>query len=491
MSTPFPGPAWPPVPSYATPPPVPRRRRPMVIAAVALGSVATVTAIALGATAVWGGGPHGSKTSTTIAAPDASPSEEPTEPTETDEPSEPTTDYTVTPTQTWRVTASDLMAGDQTAYAALAAPDPLDRPTVQDVVVVTVGTQTLSSIIGLDRETGDEVWRTDLDTSTACQTLGTGSSTMCLDSSNAAADGTYRVLTVDTASGAVEGEDTIGFLPFTATEIDGELILSGSDPTGTLHTTCGTSTDLDARWHATSDEGYVAATDYSSGFAVSDGTIWSSIGGATMVVDLSTGDAESMSAASGLSSAPWPGGFVLEFAGLTLGAPSTTVTAPGGTPFTEDGYGWSRLGASTEMESVVGIGVAAYDPENGTELWSATPDPTALGTSFTAVDDLAIEKTWWEESITLTARDLRTGEERWQSSIRSGSQRTREGDTLLADSSYGIEALHLDTGERLWELDYTDLMTTDASTYTTVHTIAGASLVMTFDDLITGYTFEP
>lgn len=458
-----------------------------------------MTAIALGANAVWGGGPDGSKTSTTIAAPSASPPEEPTAPTDPPDPTDPTVpadatvDYTGTPTQTWRMSAADLMSGDPTAFVALASPDPLERPARQETVVVTAGTGSQSSIIGLDRATGTQSWRIDLEPSTAatCKILGTGASTVCVIAGSDSVDGTYRVLTLDSGTGAVQGEDTVGFLPFTVTELDGDLVLAGSTiSTGALHATRGTPVDLDARWHASSPDGYVPATEYFGGFVVSDDMGWSYVSGATMKVDLGTGEAESTPSSSGTDSGPWPGGTLLESADLGTDAPHVTVTAPGGVPFTADGRAWTRLGASDVMASVVGVGDTAFDPQTGAARWSAVSDPAALWTSYTAVDDLVLQQTWWEESVMLSAFDTLTGELRWTSGTRSSWLLTRAGEALLADTSFGIEALHLTTGEALWALDYTDLVTGDSYMYAAAHSIAGTSMVTTFDRLVTGYNFD-
>ena len=142
------------------------------------------------------------------------------------------------------------------------------------------------------------------------------------------------------------------------------------------------------------------------------------------------------------------------------------------------------------MESFVGVGDTAYDPRSGAALWSMTGEPTALSTSYLAVDDLVLQQTWWEESVTLKAVDALTGEPRWTNGTRSAWLFSRAGDVLLADTSYGIEAIDLTTGEDAWTVDYTDLVTEDSFLYRAEHSIAGSSLVTTFDRLVTGYTFD-
>ena len=86
--------------------------------------------------------------------------------------------------------------------------------------------------------------------------------------------------------------------------------------------------------------------------------------------------------------------------------------------------------------------------------------------------------------------DSRTGAQRWTNETRSPALLSRVDDVLLADTSFGIEALSLSTGEDLWEVDYTDLMTEDSSTSAVAHSIAGRSLVTTFDRFVTGYIFD-
>lgn len=449
-----------------------------------------MTAIALGAYAVWGGEPS-TKTSTPIASPSAVASEKPTEPADPPATTDPAVDYTVTPTQIWQVSAADLMSGDTTASVALSSPDPLQRPTRQDSVVVSAATSDKTSVFGLDRETGEVVWETTISPSAPvrCHTLGEGTSTVCVTPSEAGAD-TYSVATFDSATGEVQGEDTVAFTPLTVTEVDGDIIVAGhSAATGALHTTRGTPTDLEARWHATSGDGYVPATEEYGGFVVSEGSGWSSVSGATMIVDLTTGEAESLTAASGQVSSPWPGGAVLFSEPQASDVTLTTVTAPNATPFTAEGGAWSRLGASDVMEMFVGIGDAAYDPLTGDQLWSAVTDPSALDTSYLAVDDLVLQQTWWEESVTISAVEALTGAPRWSSGTRSAWILSRAGDALVADTSFGLEALHLITGEKAWELDYTSLVTGDPYLSAAEHSIAGASLVTTFGTLVTGYTF--
>lgn len=485
-----------PPPPPPPPAPAPRRRRTGLVAAVVLGGAASVTAIALGAYAVWGGGPD-STAATPITSPSeiasADPTTDPVGPPTTTDPVDPVVDYTVTPTQTWQVRAAELMSGDATATIVLASPDPLARPTRQDAVVVSAATSDATSVFGLDRESGEVVWETVISPSAPvrCHALGAGASTVCVTPRSEAGADTYSVATFDSTTGEVQGEDTVDFKPFTVTEVDGDIVLAGhSAAKGALHTTRGTPSDLEARWHATSGDGYVPATEEYGGFTVSDGTGWSSVSGATMIVDLTTGEADSLTGASGQASSPWPGGTVLFSEPQADDVPLTTVTTPGATPFTVEGGAWAHLGASDAMEKVVGIGDAAYDLVTGDQLWSAVTDPSALTTSFLAVDDLVLQQTWWEESVTISAFDALTGAPRWSSGTRSAWLFSRAGDALIADTSYGLEALNLITGERAWDLDYTSLVTGDPYLSAAEHSIAGASLVTTFGTLVTGYTFD-
>ncbi|WP_066460718.1 hypothetical protein [Sanguibacter suarezii] len=491
-------------PASATP--RPPWQRTGLVAAVALGGVAAVTAIALGADAYWGGEAENPVAAST---PDPSPaltqeppsSPEPVDPTA---PAGPTVDYTTEPTQVWQVSAPDLMSGDPMTLVALAAGDPLDRPNSQDTVVVTVEAGSAAAVVGLDRDSGAVSWRTDLagSVSVDCHVVGTGASTVCVTGTDLLDSETWDVATFETSTGTVQGRDSVTFKPVTVTEINGDLVLAGSALlTGALHMTRGTPDDLDARWQTSSENGYVPATEYYGGFLVDEGTAWSYVSGATMIVDLATGQGESLSAASKQTSAPWPGGTLLEsVTEVDENAPeptaevdetvTVTVTPSGAAPFTAAGNAWARLGSSDVMEAFAGVGDAAYDSRTGVELWSATPDPEALWTSYTAVDDLVLHQTWWEESVTIAAVDALTGEPRWTSGTRSALLLSRTGDALLADTSFGIEALHLGTGETVWSLDYTDLMTQESYTYAAAHSVAGESLVTTFDQLVTGYAFD-
>ena len=482
-------------PPPASPSPRPPWQRTALVAAVAVGGVAAVTAIALGVDAFWGSETESPTTSTTPGpspAPpkDPSPSPEPVDPTS---PAGPVVDYTAEPAQVWQVSAPDLMSGDPNTLVALAAPDPLDRPNGQDTVVVTVETGSAAAVVGLDRDTGAVSWRVELagSVSVDCHVLGTGASTVCVTGTDSLEAELWDVVTFESSTGDVQGRDSITFKPTTVTEIDGDIVVAGSTlRTGALQMTRGAPDNLDARWQASSEDGYVPATEYYGGFVMSEGSGWSYVSGATMVVDLATGEAESLSAASGQTSAPWPGGIMLESTTEADESVAVTVTPPDAAPFTVTGHVWARLGTSDAMEQFVGAGDTAYDARTGAELWSATPDPEALWTSYTAVDDLVLHQTWWEESVMVTAVDAVTGEQRWRNGTRSAVLLSRTGDVLLADTSFGIEALHLSTGERLWAVDYTDLMTEDSFTYAVAHSIADRSLVTTFDRLVTGYTFD-
>lgn len=492
MSAPSPGPAGP--PPSGTPEPRSTRRRTGLVAAAVLVGAGAVTAIALGAGSLWGGDPGDAAASPTVVpsattTQESSLSPEPIDPAPTDQ----TVDHTVAPRQTWQVSAIDLMGGDPTAWVALAAPDPLGRPAVQDMVVVTVGAGDKAAVVGLDWATGDVRWWTELagSTSVDCHVLGTGASTLCVATNDYLDGETYSVATFETSTGEPQGHDEITFKPAAVTELEGDIILAGSTVlTGALSMTRGTPTDIDAGWQVSSDSGYVPATAYEGGFLVSEGTGWSYVSGATMVVDLATGEAESMSAESGRSSAPWPGGTVLASTTAADGSVVVTATVPGTASFTAAGRAWSRLGSSDAMESFVGIGDTAYDPRSGAALWSVAADPTALSTNYTALDDVVLQQTWWEESVSLTAVDALTGAQRWTSGTRSAWLFSRAGDVLLADTSYGIEAVDLTSGEKSWSVDYTDLITGDSSMYRAAHSISGPSLVTTFDQTIAGYTFS-
>lgn len=474
MSEQSPGPAGPP------PPPEPRwSRRPLSRVALAVfASVAAVTAILVVADAVGG--------EDWRTEPVGSPPPDPNPPP-------PEIDYAVTPAQAWQVSAADLMSGDPLAFVALAAPEPQNDPIIAQTVVVTTGTGSAAAVIGLDRWTGDVTWRTEVAgaTSVDCHVLGTGHVTVCVASDDDDAE-IYDVVTFSTSTGEAEGQDSITFKPRTVTEIDGDIVLAGSSLiTGALHMTRGTPTDLDGLWHASSGDGYVPATEYYGGFVMSEGTAWCYVSGATMAVNLSSGDAQSVPAVSGQTSAPWPRSTVLT--STTQEDETTTTvtgTTPGATPFAVEGRPWARLGSSDVMKSFVGIGDTAYDPRTGVELWSADSDPAAPWTSYTAVDDLVLQQTWWEESVAMLAVDAQTGAQRWTNETRSPVLLSRVDDVLLADTSFGIEALRLSTGEDLWAVDYTDLMAEGSSTYAVAHSIAGRSLVTTFDRLVTGYIFH-
>ena len=492
MSTPSPGSVEPPPPGSAAPRST--RRRPALVAAVTLGSVAVVTVLALGADALWRGGAEGAKTSTAISSstmteepPSSPPPADPTPPADLD------VDYTVEPALAWQVSATTLMSGAPEATVVLAAPDPLDRPNHQETVVVTVETGTASAVMGLDRATGSVTWQVDLadKTSVDCHVLGAGASTVCVATDEHLDAESYLVLTLETSTGDSQGADNITFKPWTVTEVDDDIVLAGNALlTGALHMTRGTASDVDARWQASSADGYVPPTGYYGGFRVSESTAWSYVSGATMIVDLATGQAESMSAESGQLSEPWPGGTILDSTTQADGSGVVTATPPDAAPFLGDGHAWARLGSSKEMETYVGIGDTAHDLVTGVGLWSGVPDPTALATTYTAVDDLVLQQTWWEESVSLLALDARTGLPRWSSGTRSAMLLSRVDDVLITDTSFGIEALDLSTGRNLWAVDYTDLMTQDPYTYTVEHSIAGPSLVTTFDRTVTGYSFD-
>ena len=136
MSEQSPGPGGPPTPTE------PRwSRRPLGLVALAiLASVAAVTTIVVVVDAIGGDDWR--------TEPVESPPPDP-------DPPPPEIDYADTPAQAWRVSAADLMSGAPLTFVALAAPDPLDEPTLSNTVVVTTGTGSAAAVIGLDRWTGD------------------------------------------------------------------------------------------------------------------------------------------------------------------------------------------------------------------------------------------------------------------------------------------------------------------------------------------------
>ena len=146
------------------------------------------------------------------------------------DPPPPEIDYADTPAQAWRVSAADLMSGAPLTFVALAAPDPLDEPTLSNTVVVTTGTGSAAAVIGLDRWTGDVAWRIEVAgaTSVDCHVLGTGHSTVCVATHDDLDAELYDVVTLSTSTGEAEGQDSTTFKPRTVTEMDGDVVLAGS-----------------------------------------------------------------------------------------------------------------------------------------------------------------------------------------------------------------------------------------------------------------------
>lgn len=412
----------------------------------------------------------------------------------------PTVDQTIferPPVATWETSAADLM-GTAESGVTVAAPDPAGRDNLASVVVLAAWGGDSSAAIGLDRATGTQVWRQDFPgvRQTACHVLGDGRRTACTVQ---VAEGSveHRVVTLDTATGEILGDDTVAQTPRHVVAVSDDLVVAGSAlDDGRLVMSRGTPADVERIWVAESPTGFVDATEYWGGYSTDEGRAAFEVSGSSMLVELATGDAQVGRADGEGLLQLWPGGAttrttVTDGDASTEGTATTTLARPDGTELTIPGFPWPRLGSGAVTQDVVGADDTAYDARTAAPLWTAPRRDDTLSTTYLVADDTVLQASWYEESAQLLGLDLRTGAEAWTASTRSYARSALHGRVLVLGSSWELSAIDLETGGSLWQLSYESDMAGDDFYYdnTVEHAVVGDALVTVSYDRVRGYAF--
>lgn len=403
--------------------------------------------------------------------------------------------FAAPPVAAWETSAADLM-GTTESGVTVWAPDPAGRENLAPVVVLAAWGGDSSAAIGLDRATGEEVWRQDfagvLDA--ACHVLGDGRRTAC---TVAVTEGSsdHRVVTIDTATGEVVGDDTVAQTPRHVVAVGDDLMVAGSNVAdGRLMASRGTPADLDRIWTEESEPGFVDATEYWGGYTTVDGRAAFEVSGSSMVVELATGDAQLARADGDGRLGLWPGGALTRTTstGGADGTATTTVVHPDGSELSVPGSPWALLSSGGAADDVLGADDTAYDARTAEPVWTAPERDDALSTSYVLVDETVVQASWYEESAQLLALDAATGAERWRASARSYAQSAVHGPVLVLGSYWELTAIDLETGESPWQLAYeSDMAGDDAYWDNTVeHAVVGDALVTVSYGIVRGYTFS-
>lgn len=405
--------------------------------------------------------------------------------------------YADVPQATWETSAEELM-GSADSGVILAAPDPAGRPDEADVLVLAAWVGDSSAAVGLDRATGAQVWRQDFPgvRQTACYVLGDGRRTACsVPVAEGSAD--HRVVTLVTSTGEIVGDDTVAQTPRHVVAVGDDLVVAGSNVAdGRLMMSRGTPADVDRLWAAESGPGFVDQTEYWGEYTTDEGRAAFEVSGASMSVDLATGDAQlSLTGGEGRLGL-WPGGVSTRttVVNATDSAPAggtTTLTLADGSVLTVPGSPWAWTGDGDVQTDVVGADDTAFDARTAEVLWTAPERDDALATSYLAAADLVIQASWYEESAQLLALDLRTGAEAWRASTRSYAEATLHGRVLLLGSFWELTAIDLGTGESPWKLAYEGDMAGDEFYWdnTVGHAVLGDALVTVSYGTVRGYSF--
>lgn len=453
---------------------------------MAAGAAVLLGAVVVGAQALTSSDePAEAATSTSPAPEPTTPSPEPTETAEpTAEPTEAPTTPTASalagqPTTAWTVSGTSY--GPAGTEVWLADAQPLGVPNVSDVAVVRVYAEAGPLVLGLDRATGDELWRYE---------PGPGAepwSTVLDDGSTVAHwqgadDGTFTLTTLDTASGEVQG----------TVELSAEPAYAFSDETGTVVASVvdgamlfqAFDDDLVEVWSSSTEPGLVPATEAYGVVTADSGQVAFFMSGASAVVDRASGEVLTTSGDSALLLLP--GGLLRDISSVDGGA--TITDGVDGRVITDGAGGaWDLLGEVDGLAPVVGVGSRAVDPTTGESPWSLEGDPAGL--TATVVGDLVVpfDRT---AKTPVVAVDARTGEQRWVSKALNGELGLHDG-TLVVETEETVVGVDLTDGAVLWTVDHTPATSPTSFDRSSYQVIGGSLVTSTVAGDLTGYTFAP
>ena len=453
--------------------------------AVVAGTAVLLTAVVVGAQALTSSDEPAEAATSTTPAPE--PTTAAPEPTETAEPSaQPTEDPTETaastltgqPAVAWTVSGTSY--GPAGTEVWLAAEHPLGVPNVSEVAVVTAYAEAGPVVVGLDRTTGDELWRHEPGPGEAgCSVLDDGSTVACW---SGAEDGSYAVTTLDTATGEVGATTEIPGKPFFVFSDDVGIVVEwGTD--GSIHLDAFDD-DLTPVWSTVSQPGLVPATEFYGDITAGSGLLAVHVSGASAVVDRASGELLTTSGDSALLLLP--GGLLRDISSVDGGA--TITDGVDGRVITDGAGGaWDLLGQVDGLPPVVGVGARAVDPATGESPWSLEGDPAGL--TATVVGDLVVP---FDRDATtpVVAVDASTGEQRWVSTAVNGDLALHDG-ILVVETEETVVGVDPADGAVLWTVEHTPATSPTSFERSAYQVIGGSLVTSTVAGDITGYTFTP
>lgn len=443
-------------------------------------------AVVVGAQALTSSDEPEASASTSPAPETTTPSTEPTGAVEpTDEPTEEQTTAPVEsvlagqPTVAWTVSGTSY--GPAGTEVWLADEQALGVPNVSEVAVVRAYAEAGPVVLGLDRTTGDEVWRFE-------PGPGAEAWTTVLDDGSTVAhwqgteDGAFTLTTLDTASGEVQG--TVG--------LSAEPAYAFSDETGTVVVSVvdgamvfqAFDDDLAEVWSASTNPGLVPATEAYGVVTADSGRLAVFMSGASAVVDRASGELLTTSGDSALLLLP--GGLLRDISSVDGGA--TITDGVDGRVITDGAGGaWDVLAPLDGLPPVVGVGNRAVDPATGESPWSLDGEPSRV--SATVVGDLVLP---FDQTAPtpVVAVDVSTGEQRWVSSATTGAFALHDG-TLVVETEESVVGVDVTDGTVLWTVDHTPATSPTSFPESSYQVVGGSLVTSTVAGDITGYTFKP
>lgn len=388
-----------------------------------------------------------------------------------------------TPTAAWTVTGSSY--GADGTEVRLAAPNPVGTTNVAGTVVVLATPEDAAVVLGVDGETGAEVWRHDLgagiEAEPGCSVVDDGSTVGCWVGAD---DGTFTLSMLDTETGEVEQTVVLASEPtyvlsdragtVVASVVDGAIVMDAFDP------------DLAPVWSTSTDAGLVPAADSSGVMTAATGRVGVFVSGASALFDRTSGELLTTSSTSALLLLP--GGLVRD---VSMVDGTTTLTDLTGRVLASGvGGAWDvpgRLGPLDERPAAVGIGNQAVDPETGEPTWTLDGDPAEI--RATVVGRLAVV-TNPTTGAPLSAVDATTGEQVWTSTATSGAVEEHDGVVVVEDET-SVVGIDPTDGAILWTLTHTPALYPTSFPGAEYQVVGSTLVTSTEAGDITGYTFAP
>lgn len=388
-----------------------------------------------------------------------------------------------TPTAAWTVTGSSY--GADGTEVRLADPNPVGTTNVAGTVVVLATPEDAAVVLGVDGETGAEVWRHDLgagiEAEPGCSVVDDGSTVGCWVGAD---DGTFTLSMLDTETGEVEQTVVLAAEPtyvlsdragtVVASVVDDAIVMDAFDP------------DLAPVWSTSTDAGLVPAADSSGVMTAATGRVGVFVSGASALFDRTSGELLTTSSTSALLLLP--GGLVRD---VSMVDGTTTLTDLTGRVLASGvGGAWDvpgRLGPLDERPAAVGIGNQAVDPETGEPTWTLDGDPAEI--RATVVGRLAVV-TNPTTGAPLSAVDATTGEQVWTSTATSGAVQEHGGVVVVEDET-SVVGIDPTDGAVLWTITRTPALYPTSFPGAEYQVVGSTLVTSTEAGDITGYTFAP